>query len=76
MPNHTGGTRHRKTVTESEWAEAYQRLVEEGEFTRAWFREAMVDCNANGPRNFTTIGGVFKLIGIAEYAFPGTYTKA
>ena len=77
IPNHNDEKRpHEKGITESEWVKAYDRLTEAGEITRKWFRCAMADCNAEGSCNFTTIGGIFELLGVASYAQRGTYVKA
>lgn len=76
IPNHRDEKRpYEKGIKESEWVKAYDRLRETGQFTRKWFRCAMADCDAEGSCNFTTIGGVFELLGIAKYAQLGTYEK-
>ena len=38
-----------------------------GEFSSQWFKRAMADCCKEGSCNFTIIGGVFVLLGNAEY---------
>lgn len=70
-PNRRNTNRHfyQRRVALSEFHAAYERLRETGEFTREWFQ---------GPRkgassDFTVIGGIFELIGVATYAGPGTY---
>ncbi|MCY3787822.1 MAG: hypothetical protein OXH63_03430 [Gemmatimonadetes bacterium] len=76
IPNHHDKRRpYEKGITESEWAMAYNRLIETGEITRKWFRCAMADCNAEGDCNFTTIGGIFELLGIAKHTDRGTYQR-
>ena len=76
IPNHNNAMRpYEKQITESEWVRAYRRLAETGEFTRKWFRCAMPDCYTEGSCNFTTIGGVFVLLGVARYARRGAYVK-
>ena len=70
IPNHKDRKKpyaYEKGITESEWVEAHNRLNESGEITRKWFRCAMAQCNAEGSCNFTTIGGVFELLGVARY---------
>ncbi|MGO9786687.1 MAG: hypothetical protein ACLPL5_07760, partial [Stellaceae bacterium] len=64
---------HEKGVTNSEWKMACKRLRDSGDFTRQWFVQCMPACNAEGPCNFTTIGGVFELLGYATYDRPGAY---
>ena len=77
IPNHNDQkSPYEKGITESEWVEAYDRLIETGQITRKWFRCAMAECNAEGSCNFTTIGGMFELLGVASYAQRGTYVKA
>ena len=76
IPNHNDeGSPYEKGITESEWDKAYSQLTETGQITRKWFRCNMADCNAEGSCNFTTIGGVFELLGVANYAQRGTYVK-
>ncbi len=65
---------HEKGVNESEWIEAFDQLTTTGEFTRLWFETAMADCNKEGGCNFTTIGGIFELLGDA-YHERGVYRK-
>lgn len=77
IPNHNDKKRpYEKGITESEWVKAYDQLTETGEITRKWFRGAMADCNAEGTCNFTTIGGMFELLGVASHAQRGTYVRA
>ena len=76
IPNHRDEKRpYEKGITESEWVAAHDRLASAGNFTRTWFRCAMPACEAEGSCNFTTIGGVFELLGIARYVQRGTYEK-
>ena len=76
IPNHNDGKKpYEKGITESEWVEAHNRLNETGEITRKWLRCAMARCNVEGGCNFTTIGGVFELLGVARYVECGTYVK-
>lgn len=74
MPSHTNPTKpHRKGVTTQDLKDAYERLVSTGTFTRAWFNENMVTCRAEGGCNFTTLGGLFQLVGLATYEGAGVY---
>ena len=76
IPNHRNQARpYEKGVNESEWIEAFNQLTATGEFTHSWFKKAMADCNKEGPCNFTTIGGIFELLGDAKYHEPGVYRK-
>lgn len=74
MPNHSNPENpHKKGVTVAEFGQAYNRIVEKGEFTREWFKLNMPDCDKEGGCNYTTIGGIFKLIGVAKHDGPGVY---
>lgn len=59
---------YQKGINLSEWEQAYRQLTLKGEFTREWFNSQMPKCAEEGDCNFTTIGGVFSLLGIAEYS--------
>ena len=60
IPNWTEPTKtHQKGITTSEWKQAIERLT----------------CAKEGSCNFTTIGGIFELLGYAYYAPPGVYRK-
>jgi hypothetical protein len=68
IPNHrTPMEPYEKGVTVSEWKEAFEHLMEAGDFTRSWFVQAMPACNKEGGCNFTTTGGIFELLGYAAY---------
>ncbi len=74
IPNNKNPNKHNeKGITESEWDIAYNQLKETGALTRQWFNETLQDCKDEGSCNFTTIGGVFVKIGLAEYKGPGLY---
>ena len=76
MPNHSNPARpHAKGVTVSDWEQAYEQLMLTGKFEYSWFISAMPECFKIGPCNFTTIGGVFTLLGIAERSARGIYRK-
>jgi len=71
IPNHVNPrSPYEKGITESEWEQAYQQIIKNGEFNRAWFNRNMQACAKEGGCNFTTIGGIFKLLGIAYYERP------
>ena len=61
-------------MTESELKKAYDQLMATGELTRAWF-EASIPGSKSKPCNFTAIGGIFELMGWADYDRPGMYCK-
>lgn len=68
IPNHKTPTKpYQKGVTVSEWVAAFEHLMEAGDLTRSWFEQSMPACAEEGGCNFTTIGGVFELLGYAEY---------
>lgn len=76
MPNHKNAkVPHQKGVTKSEWVRAAKHLTAAGDFARSWFERSMPACNKEGGCNFTTIGGVFELLGYATHAQPGVYRK-
>lgn len=68
MPNKKDpGRPHEKGITVSEWRAAWARLDKAGELSRLWFVEYLPACNNEGACNFTTVGGVFVLLGIARH---------
>ena len=76
IPNHTNTAKpYQKGVTVSEWEEAYRELTSSGELTKEWFDAHLPRCHEEGSCNFTTIGGIFSLLGIAEYKERGMYRK-
>jgi hypothetical protein len=66
---------YEKGVTVSELEQCYARLIVSGAFTRQWFTKTLPQCNAEGSCNFTTIGGLFVLLGKAAYEGAGTYRR-
>jgi hypothetical protein len=76
IPNNKNPKRHNeKGITESEWRRAYIQLMKTGYFTTKWFKENLSDCAEEGSCNFTTIGGIFEELGLAEYSCRGRYKK-
>lgn len=68
IPNHKTPTKpHEKGITTTEWRQAFSCLSVTGELSRSWFNQAMLGCAKEGPCNFTTIGGVFQLLGYATH---------
>ena len=76
IPNHSNPRKpHQKGITAGEWEQAYRRLQATGEFTKTWFDSQMPECSNEGSCNFTTIGGIFSLLGLAAYEDRGVYFK-
>lgn len=74
IPSHSPRTRHYvKGVTFSEFEKAYSELISSGKLTRNWFNLELQDCAKEGACNFTTIGGIFELLGLAKYKERGIY---
>ena len=48
----------------------------DGELRTSWFTSALPGCSGEGSCNFTTIGGVFELLGLAVRDGRGAYRKA
>ncbi len=53
----------------------YKRIFAFGELTTEWFKTTFPKEYKDRPCNFTTIGGVFILLGIAVYKNSGIYKK-
>ena len=66
---------HEKGVTETEFERAWHQLIRAGEFTRQWFNRELSGCAREGGCNFTTIGGIFELLGEASYSSQGIYRR-
>ena len=76
VPNRKDASKpYPKGVTVSEWKLAFERLESTGELRRSWFTSALPDCDREGPCNFTTVGGVFELLGLAVRDGRGRYRK-
>lgn len=74
IPSHSKKTPfYEKGVTFPEFLLAYSQLKESGYFTRAWFNKSLSACAKEGACNFTTIGGVFSILDMAEYTSRATY---
>lgn len=66
---------YEKGVTVSEFNKAYDQLITAGQLTRRWFKKNVPACETEGPCNFTTVGGLFILLGKAMYTTRGVYSK-
>jgi hypothetical protein len=76
IPNHTLPAKpYQKGITVSEWEQAHRQLITTDELTREWFDTHMLRCSKEGRCNFTTIGGIFTLLGVAVYEDRGVYRK-
>jgi len=74
IPNHEAASKpYQKGVTIREWESAYDRLATTGELTRRWFDANLTRCASEGSCKFTTVGGIFSLLGIAFHDRPGIY---
>jgi hypothetical protein len=75
IPNHNNPNKpYQKGITVSEFETAYQQLANNGELSRSWFNENLSQCAKEGTCNFTTVGGIFELLDLAEYK-PGKCVK-
>ena len=76
IPNKNDEARpSKKRIKASDFQAAYNVLIKTGEFTRIWFEQNLQDCDKDGDCNFTTIGGIFCLLGDAWYCRRGVYCK-
>lgn len=76
IPNHNDPARpHEKGVTYAELERAYAQILRMGTRTRAWFQTHLANCYDEGSCNFTTVGGLFELLGEAVYERRGVYVK-
>lgn len=74
IPNHKNPNKpHEKGVNIGEWLMAYQQIMSGEDFTKRWFNHNMPNCAKEGDCNFTTIGGIFQLLGLVDYDEPGVY---
>jgi len=68
IPNHKNpGKPDEKGVNVVELRRVYGRIRSGKNFTKAWFNRNMPDCAEEGDCNFTTIGGIFQLLGVVDY---------
>lgn len=76
IPNNSNPEKpYQKGITISEFEIAYRQLIENDEFNHQWFAYSLYDCCKEGSCNFTTIGGIFELLGLAFYSEIGVYSK-
>jgi len=68
IPNHNNPRKpYEKGVNEGEWNKVYKRILYGENFTTDWFNRNMPNCAKEGSCNFTTIGGIFQLLGLVDY---------
>lgn len=70
-----GVKQHSKYLRISDFEAAYAELYISGKFTRKWFNENLPQSAKDGWCNFTSIGGIFELLGIAIHHEEGCYKK-
>lgn len=75
IPSHTGRRPYEKGITLSEFSSAWSQLDQSGELTAAWFKTNLPSCAKEGSCNFTSIGGVFEMLGLAKYISRGRYVS-
>jgi len=74
IPNHKNPKKpYEKGITISEFKIALERIQNEEDLTRKWFKENLIRCNKEGDCNFTTLGGIFQKLGYVEYIGNGVY---
>lgn len=74
IPNHSSPLKpYQKGITVTELENSYERLINAGKLTRPWFKRNLPECDKEGPCNFTTVGGLFVLLGKARYEGRGLY---
>jgi hypothetical protein len=71
----TGRPDGQKGVTAKQLEAAFDQLQRSGELTRDWWNENVRHAENEGGCNFTTVGGLFKLLGEAEYLGRGVFGK-
>lgn len=65
----------RKGVTASQIEKAFLQLKRTGRLTREWWNGNVRHSTGEGGCNFTTVGGLFELLGEAEHAGRGVYVR-
>ena len=68
IPNKKGKAKQStKRIKVSDFQAAHKVLIGTGEFTKSWFNQHLRACANDGDCNFTTIGGIFELLGDARH---------
>jgi len=68
-------TQSSKRIEVSDFESAFHELIDSGKLTRTWFDSHLPDCAKDGGCSFTTIGGIFELLGEATYHRRGEYRR-
>lgn len=77
IPNHRNPSKpYEKGLCVSELEAAFAQLKSTGALSRSWFEANLPGCASEGACNFTSIGGIFQLLGEAQYASRGVYVRA
>jgi hypothetical protein len=64
-----------KRIPVAAFERAYEELIRHGEISRTWFKKEFPNLTKDGACNFTTLGGIFILLGEAVYESKGLYKK-
>jgi len=76
IPSHADPHRPRsKTVSARRFKLSFARLMTTGELTRSCFKTTQTKKTDEGGCNFTTVGGLFCLLGFAEHAGKAAYRR-
>ena len=76
IPNTKNPQKHNeKGITVSEFEKAYKQLCDSGELTKVWFNKHLGKCANEGSCNFTSLGGIFELLGEAKYEHRCVYKR-
>ncbi len=68
IPNHKNAAKpHEKGINVSEWRKVYRHVSWGEDFDKDWFSRNLSSCAEDGDCNFTTIGGVFQMLGLVYY---------
>lgn len=70
---YTLGQERKKSIPFVTLFKCYEKLAADGELTRRWFAKEFKAEHESSPCNFTTIGGIFVKMEIAEYGGNGVY---
>ena len=73
IPSHTGKKPYQKGIAFSEFEKAFAEMKKSGLFTKSWFDRHLPGCSKEGSCNFTSMGGIFQLLGVAQYSGRGEY---
>ena len=64
-----------KRLTISAFKKGYEVLIHKGEISYSWFKKEFPNLEKDGSCNFTTLGGIFALLGEANYEHSGIYKR-